>query len=198
MDFPEWALTAGRPSRPDRGQQQRRPAQPLPGRAGVPLARNSAIPGARTRLGRLIGNIGAVSAAPMSPDPAAELAYAVVEAAEAKAPQLRQQLLDMWVDVTNAGGAVGFTAPADVCRGRAHARRRARAGGRRHRSAGHPAPGRHRRRHGVPRRRRLAAPPALADGPAPDGAPGAPGAAAPAGSCSRDCTARPPASGSSS
>ncbi len=50
----------------------------------------------------------------MSPDPAAELAYAIVEAADVRAPQLRQQLLDMWVDVTNAGGAVGFTAPADV------------------------------------------------------------------------------------
>ncbi len=50
----------------------------------------------------------------MSPDPAPELAYSVVEEAEAKAAQLRRQLLDMWVDVTNAGGAVGFTAPADV------------------------------------------------------------------------------------
>ncbi len=55
-----------------------------------------------------------MSAAPTSPDPAPELAYSVVAAAEAKAPQLRRQLLDMWVDVTNAGGAVGFTAPADV------------------------------------------------------------------------------------
>ncbi len=50
----------------------------------------------------------------MSPDPAPEFAYAVVETSEAHSPQLRQQLLDMWVDVTNAGGAVGFTAPADV------------------------------------------------------------------------------------
>ncbi len=51
----------------------------------------------------------------MSPDPSTEPAYAVVEAAEAHSPRLRQQLLEMWVDVTNAGGAVGFTAPADVC-----------------------------------------------------------------------------------
>ena len=43
-----------------------------------------------------------------------ELVYAVVEAAEARSPVLREQLLEMWVDVTNAGGAVGFTAPADV------------------------------------------------------------------------------------
>jgi GNAT superfamily N-acetyltransferase len=40
--------------------------------------------------------------------------YAVVDASEARSPQLREQLLDMWVDVTNAGGAVGFTVPADV------------------------------------------------------------------------------------
>ena len=43
-----------------------------------------------------------------------ELIYAVVEASGARSPELREQLLAMWVDVTNAGGAVGFTAPADV------------------------------------------------------------------------------------
>jgi len=48
----------------------------------------------------------------MSPDQ--YLAYAVVDASAARTPQLREQLLDMWVDVTNAGGAVGFTIPADV------------------------------------------------------------------------------------
>jgi GNAT superfamily N-acetyltransferase len=48
----------------------------------------------------------------MSPD--ARPVYAVVEASDARSPQLREQLLEMWVDVTNASGAVGFTAPADV------------------------------------------------------------------------------------
>ena len=48
----------------------------------------------------------------MSPDPS--LRYSVVEASRARSPELREQLLEMWVDVTNAGGAVGFTAPADV------------------------------------------------------------------------------------
>ncbi len=49
-----------------------------------------------------------------NPDPDAELVYAVVEASAARRPELREQLLAMWVDVTNAGGAVGFTTPADV------------------------------------------------------------------------------------
>lgn len=48
----------------------------------------------------------------MSPDP--EIVYAVVDASDAGRPELREQLLEMWVDVTNSGGAVGFTAPADV------------------------------------------------------------------------------------
>ena len=48
------------------------------------------------------------------PDPDAELSYAVVETEDARSPVLREQLLQMWVDVTNAGGAVGFTVPADV------------------------------------------------------------------------------------
>lgn len=48
----------------------------------------------------------------MSPDP--EFSYAVVEGSDAHRSELREQLLEMWVDVTNAGGAVGFTAPADV------------------------------------------------------------------------------------
>jgi GNAT superfamily N-acetyltransferase len=46
--------------------------------------------------------------------PAPDLVYAVVEPSAARSPELRDQLLEMWVDVTNAGGAVGFTAPADV------------------------------------------------------------------------------------
>ena len=48
------------------------------------------------------------------PDPDPELSYAVVETEDARSPVLREQLLQMWVDVTNAGGAVGFTVPADV------------------------------------------------------------------------------------
>ena len=51
-------------------------------------------------------------AAPISPDP--DLVYTVVEPSGVRSPQLREQLLEMWVDVTNAGGAVGFTAPADA------------------------------------------------------------------------------------
>jgi GNAT superfamily N-acetyltransferase len=47
-----------------------------------------------------------------SPDP--ELVYAIVDPSDARDPELRAQLLEMWVDVTNAGGAVGFTPPADV------------------------------------------------------------------------------------
>jgi GNAT superfamily N-acetyltransferase len=49
-----------------------------------------------------------------APDPDRGLVYAVVEGSGARSPQLREQLLAMWVDVTNAGGAVGFTIPADV------------------------------------------------------------------------------------
>ena len=33
--------------------------------------------------------------------------------AQAGSPQLRSQLLDLWVAVTDAGGAVGFVPPAD-------------------------------------------------------------------------------------
>jgi GNAT superfamily N-acetyltransferase len=50
----------------------------------------------------------------VSADSQTELVYAVVDAPEAKRPGLRDQLLRMWVDVTNAGGAVGFTVPANV------------------------------------------------------------------------------------
>jgi GNAT superfamily N-acetyltransferase len=50
----------------------------------------------------------------MPPDADPELAYTVLSSSEVRNPQLRDQLLEMWVDVTNAGGAVGFTAPADV------------------------------------------------------------------------------------
>jgi GNAT superfamily N-acetyltransferase len=48
------------------------------------------------------------------PNPDPDLVYAIVDAPGARNPELRDQLLEMWVDVTNAGGAVGFTAPADV------------------------------------------------------------------------------------
>jgi GNAT superfamily N-acetyltransferase len=39
--------------------------------------------------------------------------FAPVSAAAAADPELRQQLLDTWVRVTDAGGAVGFVPPAD-------------------------------------------------------------------------------------
>lgn len=42
-----------------------------------------------------------------------ELDFAVINAKEASDSTLRSDLLRTWVDVTNAGGAVGFTAPAD-------------------------------------------------------------------------------------
>ncbi|MGZ4601276.1 MAG: N-acetyltransferase family protein [Oryzihumus sp.] len=38
--------------------------------------------------------------------------FEAVAAVDAADPALRQALLQLWVDVTNAGGAVGFTAPA--------------------------------------------------------------------------------------
>jgi GNAT superfamily N-acetyltransferase len=50
----------------------------------------------------------------MPGEPHPELVYIVVEPTDAKRTDLREQLLEMWVDVTNAGGAVGFTVPADV------------------------------------------------------------------------------------
>jgi len=53
-----------------------------------------------------------VPASPLAHVP--DLLYTVVEPTDAKGADLRGQLLEMWVDVTNAGGAVGFTVPADV------------------------------------------------------------------------------------
>ncbi len=44
---------------------------------------------------------------------AAAVVFAPVAAREAKDRSLRDDLLDTWVAVVNAGGAVGFTAPAD-------------------------------------------------------------------------------------
>lgn len=41
------------------------------------------------------------------------ITFTPVAAAEAADPRLRAQLLDTWVAVTDAGGAVGFVAPAD-------------------------------------------------------------------------------------
>ncbi len=41
------------------------------------------------------------------------LRFTPVAAGDAADPTLRAQLLDMWVRVTDAGGAVGFVAPAD-------------------------------------------------------------------------------------
>lgn len=43
-----------------------------------------------------------------------DIVFGVVGAGEARRPELREQLLDMWVKVTDAGGAVGFVPPADV------------------------------------------------------------------------------------
>ena len=40
-------------------------------------------------------------------------AFTVVPSAQAADRALRRELLETWIDVTNAGGAVGFTAPAD-------------------------------------------------------------------------------------
>ena len=42
------------------------------------------------------------------------LVFALVAPADALDPQLRSDLLDVWVAVTDAGGSVGFTAPAPV------------------------------------------------------------------------------------
>jgi GNAT superfamily N-acetyltransferase len=41
------------------------------------------------------------------------ISFAPVSPEEAASPQLRAQLLDLWVRVTDAGGAVGFVPPAD-------------------------------------------------------------------------------------
>jgi GNAT superfamily N-acetyltransferase len=41
------------------------------------------------------------------------VSFTPVSAQEASDPQLRAQLLDTWVTVTDHGGAVGFVAPAD-------------------------------------------------------------------------------------
>jgi predicted N-acetyltransferase YhbS len=45
---------------------------------------------------------------------AAPLRFEVVPSAGALDPVLREQLLGVWVDVTNAGGSVGFTTPAPI------------------------------------------------------------------------------------
>jgi GNAT superfamily N-acetyltransferase len=42
------------------------------------------------------------------------IGFAVVPPADALDPALRQQLLDVWVAATDAGGSVGFTPPAPV------------------------------------------------------------------------------------
>ena len=47
------------------------------------------------------------------PVPVDTITFTPVSPAEAQDPLLRQQLLDTWVAVTDAGGAVGFIAPAD-------------------------------------------------------------------------------------
>ena len=45
--------------------------------------------------------------------PVDTITFTPVPAAEASDPRLREELLDTWVRVTDAGGAVGFVAPAD-------------------------------------------------------------------------------------
>ena len=45
--------------------------------------------------------------------PAPPLSFTPVPSSEAADPQLRRDLLSTWVQVTDAGGAVGFVAPAD-------------------------------------------------------------------------------------
>ncbi|MBX3314561.1 MAG: GNAT family N-acetyltransferase [Actinobacteria bacterium] len=47
-----------------------------------------------------------------SPDPV-EVVVAPVAGTAVNDPSLRDQLLDLWVAVTDAGGSVGFAAPAD-------------------------------------------------------------------------------------
>jgi GNAT superfamily N-acetyltransferase len=42
------------------------------------------------------------------------LRFEIVPAEGTADPELREQLLGVWVDVTNAGGSVGFAAPAPV------------------------------------------------------------------------------------
>jgi hypothetical protein len=46
--------------------------------------------------------------------PTVDLSFAAVVPGEALGRPLREDLLDTWVAVTEADGAVGFTAPADV------------------------------------------------------------------------------------
>jgi hypothetical protein len=46
--------------------------------------------------------------------PDVELVFARVSSSEADGSALRQDLLETWVAVTDAGGAAGFTAPADA------------------------------------------------------------------------------------
>lgn len=45
--------------------------------------------------------------------PVDTITFTPVTPAQARDPRLRGQLLDTWVRVTDAGGAVGFVAPSD-------------------------------------------------------------------------------------
>jgi hypothetical protein len=47
------------------------------------------------------------------PDEVDTVRFAPVLASEAASSKLRDDLLATWMAVTNAGGSVGFTAPAD-------------------------------------------------------------------------------------
>ena len=49
----------------------------------------------------------------MAPMPVDTIRFTPVPAAGAADPRLREQLLETWVAVTDAGGAVGFVPPAD-------------------------------------------------------------------------------------
>lgn len=48
--------------------------------------------------------------------PRSAVEYAVVDRANARGRDLREDLLETWIAVTDAGGSVGFTAPADRAR----------------------------------------------------------------------------------
>ncbi len=91
----------------------------LEGRPKLPAGPRSrrrltiAPPDCSGRADRLIdGNIDRVAADTSLAQ--TEVAFASIAPPEASDPALIGELLDMWVTVVNAGGAVGFTAPADA------------------------------------------------------------------------------------
>ena len=78
---------------------------PAPARSPpVPPSRGPPAPGAPAVAAA--AKMGAVSGDP-------PIVFEAVAPGQAADPRLREELLDTWVRVTDAGGAVGFTAPAD-------------------------------------------------------------------------------------